>query len=554
MQPLARQSRISILSWWSDHNPGLQNPATINIHAASKPLARWMYYRQAVEVIRKSRSNPLSTETLEIYSSYFPWNFVSWSTKAAILSELADRTASEVDARAVLDSPIYPYIAQMLRSSDTRTRSASCRLLGTLASHDSTALAILESNHCEWLVFLMCDKDSGVAWEVMYALAQIANRADGAQAIVETDAKVLDRALELLNSPSRNVRQWTGALLEALVRHEPTTAAILELNPCERLVSLMRDANPGVTREVMCALSLIARDVQGIVEPDAKVLNRVLELLNSPSSDVRECACKLVGRLAMHEAIALAILELRPCAQLVLLLRDMSLGVVAQAAYALSEIAQWLPQAILDAKALDHVIALLDSPSTKIQEWTCKLLGNLLWHEWTVLAILDLKPCEQLVSLMHAKHSPDVISRATCTLAEMVKREDGAHAAVNAKALDNVAELLVSSNLNVRKWTCVLLGRLAGHESTAPAIMELESDVYVRLVVLLREPTIRPSAIFALGAISEWSYGVAALHAMGVVEELQKITRLSDAQSRVRIRPILGSLARHKSCLSGRHV
>jgi hypothetical protein len=46
---------------------------TINLHAAAKPLLRFMYRRQAVGIIRRSRDSPLSTTILEIYSSYLPY-------------------------------------------------------------------------------------------------------------------------------------------------------------------------------------------------------------------------------------------------------------------------------------------------------------------------------------------------------------------------------------------------------------------------------------------------------------------------------------------------
>ncbi|KAF7356891.1 hypothetical protein MVEN_01024900 [Mycena venus] len=204
MSPLANQEpRASLISWWSDSNPGLQGP-TINLHTAAKPLMKWMYYRQAVDIIKKRRGRPLSSETLEIYSSYLPLNYVSWATKAAIWAELADRATSQDDARAVVDSHIFPYIVQMLWSPDPRPRSWSCSLLGRLASHESTAPAILELKPCVQLTDFLHDKNSDVVREAMYALAQIARRIEGAQAIVE--AKTLDQVLKLLESPNPDIR------------------------------------------------------------------------------------------------------------------------------------------------------------------------------------------------------------------------------------------------------------------------------------------------------------------------------------------------------------
>jgi hypothetical protein len=84
MPPLTRQeTRVSVRSWWSDSNPLLNGP-TINLHAAAKPLMRFMHQRQALELINKNLNSPLSTTMVEIYLSYLPYVF----TKVHCLSSL----------------------------------------------------------------------------------------------------------------------------------------------------------------------------------------------------------------------------------------------------------------------------------------------------------------------------------------------------------------------------------------------------------------------------------------------------------------------------------
>jgi hypothetical protein len=71
MPPLTRQeTRTSIFSWWSNSNPLLKGP-TINLHAAAKPLMKFMFHRQALEFIRQNKGSPLLETTLEIYALYF---------------------------------------------------------------------------------------------------------------------------------------------------------------------------------------------------------------------------------------------------------------------------------------------------------------------------------------------------------------------------------------------------------------------------------------------------------------------------------------------------
>jgi hypothetical protein len=70
--------------------------------------------------------------------------------------------------------------------------------------------------------------------------------------------------------------------------------------------------------------------------------------------------------------------------------------------YALSQIALWPDgaQAALEAKTLDHVADLLQSPQSEVRQWTCWMVGRFSKHEYTAMAVLGLKPCPQLVGLL----------------------------------------------------------------------------------------------------------------------------------------------------------
>ncbi|KAJ6522556.1 G-protein alpha subunit-domain-containing protein, partial [Mycena capillaripes] len=131
MPPLSRQdTRQSILSWWSDSNPGLHG-ATINLHAVTKPLLKAMYHRQALSFIKQSRGVPLSSEVLSTFSSYLPLNYVSSSTKVAILAELLNRAEVEDDdtRRAIFGSPVWAQVPHLLASPDTDVLDLASRLL-----------------------------------------------------------------------------------------------------------------------------------------------------------------------------------------------------------------------------------------------------------------------------------------------------------------------------------------------------------------------------------------------------------------------------------------
>ncbi|KAJ7626401.1 armadillo-type protein [Mycena polygramma] len=241
MPPLTRQeSRGSIFSWWSDSNPALCGP-TINLHAATKPLLKLMYHRQASEFIRKSRGSALSTDMMENYFSYLPWNFVSPATKVKILWDLSNRAASEADARTIVDSSVFEFLtAGMLDSPDPGVRASSCQLVGALVSHKCTAPAILDLKPCARLMSLLLDEDIAVFQDATFALCEISKWPDGAQAII-ANANGLKHVSELLQSPSWTVRTWTCELVWRLANRESTASAILQLNLPKWVMSLERE-------------------------------------------------------------------------------------------------------------------------------------------------------------------------------------------------------------------------------------------------------------------------------------------------------------------------
>ncbi|KAJ7880383.1 armadillo-type protein [Mycena olivaceomarginata] len=403
MPPLTRQeSRPSIYSWWSDSNPGLQGP-TINLHAAAKPLMRLMYYRQASEILRKNRGSPLTTAILETYSSYFPGedSLVRWVTYT--LSQIAQWVDG---AKGVVDAKALDHILRLLASPNPDTQESASILVGNLACHKSTAPAVLKLNPSVQLVSLLGGEDSLVRW-VTYALSRIARWADGAKGVV--DAKALDHVLRLLKSPNPKTRESASILVGNLACHKSTAPAVLKLNPSLQLVSLL-GGEDSLVHWVTYALSQIARSVDGAKDVvDAKALDHILRLLESPNLDIREWASKLVGWVASHESTAPAVLKLTPCVQLVSLLGGED-SLVHWVMFALSWITKWVDGAkdVVDAKVLDHILRLLESPNPDTQGWACLLVQGLAIHKATAPAILQLKPIPQLESLLQ---DPDPLIR-----------------------------------------------------------------------------------------------------------------------------------------------
>jgi hypothetical protein len=69
---------------------------------------------------------------------------------------------------------------------------------------------------------------------------------------------------------------------------------------------------------------------------------------------------------------------------------------------ALYKISSWPDgaQAALEAKTLDHVAELHQSPQSGVRRSTCWMVGSFAKHKSTTVAVLGLKPCPQLVGLL----------------------------------------------------------------------------------------------------------------------------------------------------------
>ncbi|KAJ7439000.1 armadillo-type protein [Mycena latifolia] len=397
MPPLTRQRTVdSILSWWSDNNPP---GATISLHAAAKPLIRFMYNRQVLGFIKKNRGTPLSKPTMEIYSSYLAFKYLSPSTKATILSELDARVASENDARAVAESFCLDYVAALLDSPDTIVRISTWKVLGDLAQHESTVSAVLGVNPCVRLRALLSDKRIDVLETAVCALAWIIRWPDGAQSAVR--AQILDCLVELLKLPNKEVRRWTCSAVGGLAQHQSVVATDFGLQFCVRLVSLLSDEDTQVVENATYALSWITRSLDGAEAAiNANTLKWIPRLLDSPNPLVQRWTCRIMGHLTLHPSTATAALKLNPCVKLVSLWRGNGGAQVRESAiFALSWITQSREgaQAAVAAGTLMACFGELLGPLTPLVErWLGRMLEHLSLHEPIALAVFGA----QLASLL----------------------------------------------------------------------------------------------------------------------------------------------------------
>ncbi|KAJ7494180.1 armadillo-type protein [Mycena latifolia] len=548
MPPLTRQQTLeSVLSWWSDSNP--PGP-TINLHAAAKPLMRLMYRRQALGFVKRNNGVPLAQETLEIYWSYLLWKYVSTSTKIVILEELEIRARSEEDARVLINSNAAHKMLQLLRSSPF-LRPWLTRIVRHLANHgefitaqtvsealvallrevndvgsvfefkseiaDSQALAFVKRNHD--IVLLPVTVEiylSHILWKDVSTSTKITILEElETRALSEEDAWVLlhsnmvSTTLEFLRSSSYDMR-WrlrrpSAAILRNVASHsKSTTAAVIE-----PLVALLRDSDVNDGKLAFYLLRSIAdrlEGAEGVVAANA--LHYLLDGLGSPSPDVCEAACQLTEKLAEHQSTSASVIDLNPCRQLVALSStvDTEASVALFASHALVAIASWADgaEAVVAAHVLDHVAKWFASEQHYwMRRSACQLLEKLARHKSTAEAVLNLKPCERLVTILQFSDM-GTVGTALSAVASIANWPTGAEAAVAANVLDHITNRLELQWPRVRKPACSLVATLARHESTVQAVARAVPRK--RLVALSRDEDedVRKIADEAMRAIDDY--------------------------------------------------
>ncbi|KAJ7161903.1 armadillo-type protein [Mycena crocata] len=459
MPPLARQStRQSYLSWWSDSNSLLaDNP----IHAAAKPLAKLMYHRDVLDLIKRQRGVPLSQQTIEIYSSYLRSKSVAHQTKAKILYELYKRAEAESEARAAVE---LLTVYDVLSESRNDAKQWACFMLGKFARHESTVGAVLAVKPCTGLNTLLRYADLLVVDAAIYALSEFASDPSGAQAVV--DANALDLVHKLLQSPHNGVRKWACWTVGKLAGHKSTVAAVLVAEPYSSLVTLLRDTDIPVVEGAIYALSQFAsysNAAQAVV--DANALDPIHELLVSHHGQIRRSACWTLGRLGSHKSAVGVVLAGGLCAGLVPLLRDTDILVVEGAIYAFAQFAQDRTgaKAVVHGNVLDFIHELLQSPYGGVRRWACWMLGRLASHDSTVRATLTVKPCARLSQLSAAGTAMSTSRVAAFfALCQLSNYQDGIKAILgtDSTVLDCVQQSLRSPNFEMQRYACIIIGRL----------------------------------------------------------------------------------------------
>ncbi|KAJ7479235.1 hypothetical protein FB451DRAFT_1172350 [Mycena latifolia] len=114
-------------------------------------------------------------------------------------------------------------------------------------------------------------------------LRELCDRVESANdADIVVHSPVLYLVDGLLQLPETEIRVATCRLVTCLTSHKSTATAVVGVNPCLRLVTLLRDRNPQVIASAVQVLGRIATSLNGAqAVVDANALNSLVELLKS---------------------------------------------------------------------------------------------------------------------------------------------------------------------------------------------------------------------------------------------------------------------------------
>ncbi|KAF7353988.1 hypothetical protein MVEN_01085400 [Mycena venus] len=277
-----------------------------------------------------------------------------------------------------------------------------------------------------------------------------------ARAIVKENG--LPSLIRLLDCSDPDILEATCTILETLALYTTLNPEIMNSYPFVRIISLTLNKNRSVRKQSLyllrCLANLSEESAQAIV--NAGALQAVAELLPSTDSDFVGWASDLLDSLARCSSVNSVVAESIPYHCLVaaveqaepsmksamsILLSISDGGLSSAHAFAVEANLQWTRK-------------MLDSPSLSVVKFACRILGNIAQHDSLVESVVQLAPCQRLLSLM--RYADSVATDAIYTVTQMCRVDVGMYSLSNS-----LLELLGSAEDAVVKSSCQLLGNLA---------------------------------------------------------------------------------------------
>ncbi|KAJ7691051.1 armadillo-type protein [Mycena rosella] len=525
----------SLHSRWSDSN---SLGPTIPLHSLAKPLSKVLHRRQVSGIISQERSLPLSSDVLDCLLGYLESKEISTATKLLILHDLNVRARLRTEARTIVQENAFPVIIRLLDSPKIRIVDATCTLLGTFPLSQEILDILMWSlgdGEIPTTVKLLILKDLNIraTWE-----AQARNMAQ---------ENVLVVVIGLLHSKERNIVESVCSLLGNLASWKSVNAAIVMLNPCQRLVSLASLSVDVLPKQSIYALSCISKWKEGArAIADANPEDLAAKLLPSEDLEVLEWTCHMLGQVAQFgrrsgrgriytDTVPLKNTGVRIALGSAVYVRLNSLidhperAVQKEALYALN--------CIREGTEPTERIASGASTETLVNEiFNESSVESTRYSKLT--SVLKHADPSFLLSVLNSAN-PVLVRVAITEIEHISESEPGATALSNSNLLCNVVELLDLEHPSILESSCRILANTAQSADLRETVVDLFP--YCKLVLLLRHTNISVQHL-AIYSLHQIYYYQAEFSATGVLAKLLDSPDLHVVQSCFHM---LGNLAQN---------
>ncbi|KAJ7871791.1 armadillo-type protein [Mycena leptocephala] len=220
-------------------------------------------------------------------------------------------------AQAAMDAGILEFLDKFVDSPNTWILRSTCLMLGHLVWSDSTLVIVVRDTLCEFFMSRLRDENVEITESAISALARFTGFVVSPNA-VEALVDAIPDLHRFLESPNARVQQDTCQMLGLLAGYETGKLALLNLNTCDHLASLLPQEDSEVVAHALSALASIAEWPEGAAAVvGTGALGHLDGLISSRNNHVRKCTCELLGNLAYHRTPAVAVMDINACATLV---------------------------------------------------------------------------------------------------------------------------------------------------------------------------------------------------------------------------------------------
>ncbi|KAJ7487903.1 armadillo-type protein [Mycena latifolia] len=206
--------------------------------------------------------------------------------------------------------------------------------------------------------------------------------------LVDENAKPV--LIKLLNSPDREVLHEVCCLL-AHIAAAGGVQPLIEVYTSSALIALLKHQESAVHSKSLQVLAEISdpSDIEACAGAYAGALPILVTLLQSPDGPIVQWTCRILGNIALHEALMSATIKADPCVPLVALLSHNRRLDSLYALHHISSSSEIGARAVVYANAVPVLSRLLQSDNVDCLQWTCNVLRNIASHRNLVQTMLD---------------------------------------------------------------------------------------------------------------------------------------------------------------------